>query len=230
MSAAVKVLVVEDDAQIRRFLEQALMRERLQVRVAATFAQGLIDAGATKPDLVMLDLGLPDGDGGDFVRELRTWSHVPVLILSARSAEAEKVRVLDLGADDFLTKPFSVAELLARVRALLRRATSTAGHESSIVRFGDVCVDLSRRSVVKSSEPVHLTATEYRLLAVLLANADKVITQYQLLREVWGPNHREHAHYLRIYVSHLRHKLEQDPARPQFILTETGVGYRFITT
>jgi two-component system, OmpR family, KDP operon response regulator KdpE len=228
MSAtAATLLVVEDDAQIRRFVRQSLEREGFRVRDAETYANGLIDAGTSKPDLVILDLGLPDGDGNDFVRELRGWSQVPVLVLSARSMETDKIDVLDAGADDYLTKPFSVGELLARVRALLRRGSRSPDSESAVVHFGQVTVDMTRRLVLRADVPVHLTAIEYRLLVALIANANKVVTQRQLLRDVWGPTHVESSHYLRIYVSHLRQKLEIDPTLPQHLLTEIGVGYRF---
>ena len=223
------ILVVEDDAQIRRFVRHALEREAYRVREADTFAGGLLDAGTSKPDLVILDLGLPDGDGVQFVRELRGWSQTPVLILSARSTEADKIGVLDAGADDYLTKPFSVGELIARVRALLRRGLRSRESESAVVQFGDVVVDMTRRLVMRAAEPVHLTAIEYRLLVALIANSNKVVTQRQLLREVWGPTHVESSHYLRICVSHLRHKLETDPTQPKHIQTEVGVGYRFVT-
>lgn len=221
------VLVVEDEAQIRRFVRAALEGEGCRVAEAETMAQGLVDAGTRKPDLVILDLGLPDGDGADFVRDLRAWSQLPVLILSARSTESDKVGVLDAGADDYLTKPFAVGELLARVRALLRRSQRGGELQSPLVRFGEVEVDLTRRQVARRGEPVHLTPIEYRLLSVLLANAGKVMTHRQLLREVWGPSFVESSHYLRIYVGHLRQKLELDPTQPKHFLTETGVGYRF---
>lgn len=221
------LLVVEDDAQIRRFVRHALEREGFHVREAETFRDGLIDAGTGKPDLVILDLGLPDGDGQQFVRELRGWSHIPVLILSARSMESDKINVLDAGADDYLTKPFSVGELLARVRALLRRGNRAANNESALVNFGEISVDMMRRLVMRAGATVHLTAIEYRLLVALIANANKVVTHRQLLREVWGPSHVESSHYLRIYVSHLRQKLEIDPTQPQHLQTEIGVGYRF---
>ena len=227
--SAPHILVVEDDAQIRRFVRHALEREAFRVREAETFASGLIDAGTSKPDLVILDLGLPDGDGVQFVQELRGWSQTPVLILSARSTEADKIGVLDAGADDYLTKPFSVGELIARVRALLRRGLRSRESESAVVQFGDVIVDMTRRLVTRATEPVHLTAIEYRLLVALIANSNKVITQRQLLRDVWGPTHVESSHYLRIYVSHLRQKLESDPTQPKHIQTEIGVGYRFVT-
>lgn len=224
---AATLLVVEDDVQIRRFVRLSLEREGFRVREAATYASGLVDAGTSKPDVVILDLGLPDGDGTDFVRELRGWSQVPVLILSARTMETDKIDVLDAGADDYLTKPFSVGELLARVRALLRRVSRSPDSESAVVHFGDVTVDMTRRLVLRNGTPVHLTAIEYRLLVALIANANKVVTHRQLLRDVWGPTHVESSHYLRIYVSHLRQKLEVDPTLPQHLLTEIGVGYRF---
>jgi len=222
----VTVLVVEDEAQIRRFVRAALEAEGCRVAEAATMRQGLIDAGSRKPDLVVLDLGLPDGDGERFVTDLRSWSTVPVLILSARSTENDKIAVLDAGADDYLTKPFSVGELLARVRALLRRSRP-GGSGEPLLRFTDVEVDLARRSVLRGGAAVRLTPIEYRLLAVLLANPGKVMTHRHLLREVWGPNAVESSHYLRVYVGHLRQKLEADPAQPRHFLTETGVGYRF---
>ena len=221
------LLLVEDDAQIRRFVRQALEREGYKVREAATFAAGLIDAGTSKPDMVILDLGLPDGDGQQFVSELRGWSHVPVLILSARTIESDKIDVLDAGADDYLTKPFSVGELLARVRALLRRGSRLTVTETAVVNFGEISVDMTRRLITRAGVPVHVTVIEYRLLVALIANAGKVITHRHLLREVWGPSHVESNHYLRIYVSHLRQKLEIDPTQPRHLLTEIGVGYRF---
>ncbi len=226
-SPAPTLLLVEDDAQIRRFVRQALEREGYKVREAASFTVGLIDAGTSKPALVILDLGLPDGDGEQFVRELRAWSHVPVLILSARSIESDKIDVLDAGADDYLTKPFSVGELLARVRALLRRGSRSDTTEAAVVTFGDVSVDMTRRLITRANVSVHMTAIEYRLLVALIANAGKVVTHRQLLREVWGPSQVESSHYLRIYVSHLRQKLEIDPAQPRHFQTEIGVGYRF---
>jgi len=222
------LLLVEDDVQIRRFLHQSMESEGFNVREVTTLAAGLIDAGTARPDLVVLDLSLPDGDGKQFVQELRSWAQIPVLVLSARSAEAEKIAALEAGADDYLTKPFSTGELLARVRALLRRATTTREGEPATVRFGDVEVDRSRRLVTRAGQPVHLTDIEYRILLCLLGNADRVVTQKQLLTEVWGQAYLERGHYLRIHISHLRQKLEQDSARPRFILTETGVGYRFM--
>lgn len=226
-TSAPLVLVVEDEVQIRRFVRTALEGEGCRMAEAETMAQGLLDAGTRKPDLVILDLGLPDGDGLRFVHDLRTWSNLPVLILSARSTDSDKISVLDAGADDYLTKPFSVGELLARVRALLRRGKPGTIAGSPVVRFGDVEVDLARRQILRQGAAVHLTPIEYRLLGVMLANAGKVMTHRHLLRDVWGPSYVESNHYLRIYVGHLRQKLEQDPTQPRHFLTETGVGYRF---
>ena len=220
------VLVVEDEKQIRRFVRTSLEEEGCRVFEAGTLAGGLVEAGERKPDLIMLDLGLPDGNGVDFIRDLRGWSDAPILVLSARSNEKDKVQALDAGADDYLTKPFGVAELRARARALLRRQSRTED-PSPLFEFGEVKVDLSRRVVTRNGEPVRLTPIEYRLLCVLLGNAGKVLTQRHLLREVWGPSSVESYHYLRIYVGHLRHKLEVDPTQPRHFQTETGVGYRF---
>jgi two-component system KDP operon response regulator KdpE len=221
------VIVVEDEKQIRRFVRAALEEESCRVFEAGTSAEGLIESGNRKPDLVVLDLGLPDGNGIDFIRDLRGWSDVPILVLSARSHEKDKIQALDVGADDYLTKPFGVGELRARARALLRRQARGGEAATPIIVFGEVTVDLSRRVVTRAGEPVHLTPIEYRLLCVLLANTGKVMTQRHLLREVWGANSVESNHYLRVYVGHLRQKLEDDPTQPKYLLTETGVGYRF---
>jgi len=220
------VLIVEDERQIRRFMRSALESAGCRVMESEQGQQALIDAAAGIPDLVLLDLGLPDMDGVEFIRALRVWSTVPVIIVSARSDEQDKVRALDAGADDYLTKPFGVGELLARVRAQLRRQQHRQ-ESDPLVRFGEVEVDLARRQVRRAGVDIHLTPIEYRLLGVLLANAGKVLTHRHLLREVWGPGYAESNHYLRIYVGHLRQKLESDPAQPQHFLTETGVGYRF---
>jgi two-component system KDP operon response regulator KdpE len=226
-AAAPKVLLIEDEKQIRRFVRAALEEEGCQVIEAETMAQGLIEAGSRKPDLLVLDLGLPDGNGVDLIRDLRGWSDVPILILSARSQENDKINALDAGADDYLTKPFAVGELRARVRALLRRSYRNGDAATPIVEFGDVAVDLSRRLVSRGGETVHLTPLEYRLLATLLGHPGRVLTQRNLLREIWGPSYVESSHYLRVYVGHLRQKLEDDPTQPKHFLTETGVGYRF---
>ncbi len=227
--SAFKALLVEDEPQIRRFVRAALEEEGWQVHEAATLARGLIDAGTRQPDLIILDMGLPDGDGVDFITDLRKWSSIPVIVLSARVSEREKVRALDAGADDYLTKPFGVDELLARVRVALRRQRAAATTtETDVVRFGDVSVNLKDRRVLKAGAHVHLTPTEYRLLSVMVANSEKVVSNPQLLRAVWGPQHAESGHYLRIYMGHLRHKLEDDPTQPQYLITETGVGYRLL--
>jgi two-component system KDP operon response regulator KdpE len=219
-------LLVEDEPQIRRFVRAALEEEGWHVHESASMQRGLIDAGTRRPDLVILDLGLPDGDGNDFIADVRKWSNVPVIVLSARVDEAAKIRALDAGADDFLSKPFGVGELLARVRATLRRQRQPQADSAGRVQFGEVLVDLQKRNVTKRGEHVHLTPTEYRLLSVLVANAGRVMTAPQLLRAVWGPAQSDNSHYLRIYMGHLRHKLEDDPAQPQYLLTETAVGYR----
>jgi two-component system KDP operon response regulator KdpE len=219
-------LLVEDEPQIRRFVRGALEEEGWHVHESASMQRGLIDAGTRRPDLVILDLGLPDGDGIDFIGELRKWSNVPVIVLSARVNEADKIRALDAGADDYLSKPFGVGELLARVRATLRRQRQPEANSAGQIQFGAVSVDLPNRRVTKGGQPVHLTPTEYRLLSVLVANANRVMTAPQLLRAVWGPAQSDNSHYLRIYMGHLRHKLEDDPAQPQYLLTETAVGYR----
>ncbi|MBK6009408.1 two-component system response regulator KdpE [Ramlibacter ginsenosidimutans] len=223
-------LIVEDEPQIRRFVRSALEAEGWQVHEAGTQQRGLIEAGTRKPDLLVLDLGLPDGDGMDLIRDVRAWSSVPIIVLSARADESDKVAALDAGADDYLTKPFGVGELLARVRANLRRPRAVAADgDEPVARFGAIEVDPRARIVRRDGAEVHLTPIEYRLLSVLVANAGRVLTHRQLLREVWGPSHAEQSHYLRIYMGHLRQKLEADPAQPKHLLTETGVGYRLVT-
>ena len=229
-------ILIEDEPQIRRFVRLALEAEGWQVHEADTAKRGLLDAGTRKPDLLVVDLGLPDGDGLDVIRDVRGWSNVPIVVLSARSDESDKIAALDAGADDYLTKPFGVGELLARVRANLRRPRAGpddaslpgAGEEDPVFRFGEVAVDRQARIVRRSGAEVHLTPIEYRLLMALIANAGRVMTQRQLLKEVWGPSHTEQGHYLRIYMGHLRQKLERDPAQPEHLLTETAVGYRLM--
>ncbi len=222
------ILIVEDEREIRRFVRQALELEGLRVFEAETLRQALVEAGTRKPDMTILDLGLPDGDGTDFIRAVRAWSTMPIVVLSARVEESDKVEALDAGADDYLTKPFGVAELLARVRAALRRHAHAGEEQGPVVRFGEVVVDLAGRQVSKGGQDVHLTQIEFRLLAVLLQHPGKVLTHRHLLREVWGPPYVERGHYLRIYMGHLRQKLEDDPAQPRYLLTETAVGYRLL--
>ena len=222
-----RVLVIEDDADIRHFVRLALASEGHDVTEAATIARGLIDAGLHRPDLVVLDLGLPDGDGVDFIRQLRSWSSSPVLVLSARSAEHDKVRALDAGADDYLVKPFGSAELLARTRAHLRRRLQHAGTQDANLSFGDITIDRAHRRVTRGGEPLHLTPIEYSLLLRLTSQPDRVITHRQLLLELWGPANADNPHYVRVHMGNLRKKIEADPARPRWLLTETGVGYRF---
>ncbi len=222
------VLIVEDEREIRRFVRGALEAEGYRVFEAENLQRGLIECGTRKPDLLILDLGLPDGDGKDLIRDLRGWSHIPIIVLSARVEEHDKVEALDIGADDYLSKPFGVGELLARVRASLRRRALVVGEEGTSVRFGAVQVDLADRRVRRRGEDVRLTPIEYRLLATLVRYPGKVLTHRQLLREVWGPPCVEHSHYLRIYMGRLRQKLEDDPVRPRFLITEAGIGYRFV--
>jgi two-component system KDP operon response regulator KdpE len=223
------LVVIEDDPQIRRFLRSGLSTEPFRIFEAETGRTGLVEAATRKPDLVILDLGLPDLDGVEVVSELRQWYTRPIIILSARSNEQEKIKALDAGADDYLTKPFGIGELLARLRAALRRAARDAGvaAENSI-EFGEVRVDLAARRVQRAGSDVHLTPNEYRLLAALVRHDGKVCTHRQLLADVWGPSHVEHGHYLRIYMAQLRHKLELDPTNPRFLRTEAGVGYRLL--
>lgn len=224
------VLIVEDEPEIRRFVRHALVAEDMQVFEAATLQRGVIEAGMRKPDLIIVDLGLPDGDGTDLVRRLRTWTQVPVLILSARGEEAQKIAALDAGADDYLTKPFGVGEMLARVRALMRRALRGAAQATPLLALGNVEVDLNARAVTKQGAAVHLTPIEFRLLACLIANAGRVMTYRQLVREIWGPSYGEQTHYARVVMQHLRQKLEDDAAQPKFLMTEIGVGYRLVLT
>jgi len=223
------VIVVEDEGKIRRFVRLALEAEALEVYEADSVARGLIEVGTRQPDLVVLDLGLPDGDGIDLIRDLRSWSDIPIIVLSARTAEADKVAALDAGADDYLIKPFGAAELLARVRAHLRRRFRSGATGMSVFEFGNVRVDLGKRIVEKAGQQIHLTPIEFRLLAHLIANPDSVLTHRQLLKAVWGPSHAEDSHYVRVYMGHVRKKIEDDPTRPQHILTESGVGYRFVS-
>jgi two-component system KDP operon response regulator KdpE len=221
-------ILIEDERQIRRFVRTALEAEGWSVHEAETMRQGLTDARARRPDLIILDLGLPDGDGMKFLQDFRAWSKVPVIVLSARVDEQDKIAALDGGADDYLTKPFGVGELLARVRASSRRRLEAGADAGAVFSFGDVNIDLTLRTVRKADASIHLTPIEFRLLSLLIANAGKVLTHRQILREVWGPAHSEDGHYVRVYMGHLRQKLEDDPAQPKHILTETAVGYRLV--
>lgn len=221
------VVVIEDDPQLRRFLRTGLGSQGFQVFEAGTGRQGLIEVGTRKPDLVILDLGLPDRDGVDIVKAIRGWTGLPILILSARDAEQDKIEALDAGADDYLTKPFGLGELLARLRVALRHAAA-APESSRTEAFtsGRLRVDLQKRLVYVDDAEIHLTPIQYRLLSVLVKNAGKVLTHRQILKEVWGPSSVDNTHYLRIYMSQLRQKLELDPTQPKLLLTESGVGYR----
>jgi two-component system, OmpR family, KDP operon response regulator KdpE len=223
-----KVLVVEDEAEIRRFVRLSLQAESLDVAEADSVQRGLIEAGTQRPDLVVLDLGLPDGDGIDFIRGLRVWSEIPVIVLSARTTETDKIAALDAGADDYLVKPFGTGELLARVRAQLRRHPRANAEAPSVLEFGDVRIDLVHRGVERGGAALHLTPIEYRLLTHLASHPNRVLTHRQLLRAVWGPSHSQDTHYVRVYMGHLRAKLEADPSQPQYLITELGVGYRFV--
>lgn len=222
------ILIVEDELRIRQFLRTALEAEGYKVLEASTVVSGLGLASEYKPSAIILDLGLPDADGAEFILTLRNWSDVPLLVLSARNLETDKVTALDMGADDYLVKPFSVAELQARLRALKRRREKRMTEDDPVIRFADVVVDRANRSVIRHGELIHLTPREYLLLTVMLAQPGKVLTQRQLLREVWGAGHSEDGHYLRIYIGRLRQKLEEQPTHPRHLLTETGVGYRFM--
>ncbi|HEY4350169.1 MAG TPA: response regulator [Paraburkholderia sp.] len=223
-----RILLVEDESDIRRFIRMALERDGMTVFEASTAAQARIDSASRQPELLIVDLGLPDEDGKVLIRDLRTWSRAPVLVLSARDRETEKVEALNMGADDYLTKPFGVPELIARVRAQLRRASLVAsdGPAASTVHFGDVGVDLATYEVTRNGAPVHLTPTEFRLLAALIRGYGKVITYRQLLLDVWGPGYADRPQYLRVYMVTLRQKLEDDPTQPRHLMTELQVGYR----
>jgi two-component system KDP operon response regulator KdpE len=221
------VLIVEDEPHMRRFLRATLRSNGFNVVEAASAREGLMHAAGRNPDVILLDLGLPDRDGREVTRELRRTTRVPIIILSARGQEHEKVQLLDLGADDYLTKPFGAAELLARIRVALRHSALPPGSlEEPLYLAGDLSVDPLRRQVLRAGEEVHLTPTEYKLLAMLIRHAGRVLTHRQLLEEVWGANYLEQTHYLRVYMAQLRHKLEQDPTRPRVLITEPGIGYR----
>jgi two-component system KDP operon response regulator KdpE len=219
------VLVVDDELQIRRFLRTGFEMEQFSVLEAATAEEGLRAATLQPVDLLVVDLELPDLDGSEIVERLRTWSTVPIIVLSVRSSEAEKVRVLELGADDYVVKPFGMAELLARARAALRRQSRSSSGEH-LVKAGRLTIDLAARNVLLGDERIQLSPKEYRLLQTLAQHAGNVVTHQQLLKQVWGIKHQDRAHYLRIFVRKLRQKIEQDPTRPKILITELGVGYR----
>lgn len=222
------ILIVEDEADIRRFVRMALSAEGYEVHEADTVARALIEAGTRRPDLLVLDLGLPDGDGIEVIHGLRRWSAVPVIVLSARSQEADKIAALDAGADDYLVKPFGAGELTARVRAQLRRHHHQTPEGGTVIAFGDVRIDLARRSVERAGAALHLTPIEYKLLTHLASQPDRVITHQQLLKTVWGPGHTEDTHYVRVHMANLRKKVEDNPSMPKHLRTEAGIGYRFV--
>jgi two-component system KDP operon response regulator KdpE len=223
-----RILIVEDEAEIRRFVRLTLESAGHEVHEAESLQRGLIEAGTRRPDLLVLDLGLPDGDGVDLIRDLRQWSAAPVIVLSARSGEADKIAALDAGADDYLVKPFGAGELLARVRAQLRRHQQQTPAGDTTIAFGDVVVDLLRRTVERAGERLHLTPIEYKLLTHLATQPDRVVTHQQLLKAVWGPGHAEDTHYVRVHMANLRKKIEAEPSMPKHLLTEAGIGYRFV--
>ena len=220
------IVLIEDEPQIRRFLRATLTGQGYRLFEAGTAADGLVEVASRQPDVVIIDLGLPDLDGLEVIRRLREWSKVPVIVLSARGQERDKVGALDAGADDYVSKPFSAGELLARLRVALRHAAGAAHEDSAAFRVGELQVDLLRRHVTVDGHEVRLTPIEYKLLTTLVRYAGRVVTHQQLLREVWGPTHDDQSHYVRVYMAHLRHKIEAEAARPRYLLTEPGVGYR----
>ena len=224
--AAPLVLLIEDEPQMRRFLRAALESHDYRLVEAETVREGLAQATSRTPDVILLDLGLPDGDGLDLTRRIREWASTPIIVISARGKEQDKVAALDAGADDYLTKPFGTDELLARLRVALRHAARAGSDDEPVFVAGEMRIDLPARRVFLGSDEVHLTPTEYKLLTALVRDAGKVLTHRQLLKAVWGPNAVEHTHYLRVYMTQLRHKLERDPTRPRHLQTEPGVGYR----
>jgi two-component system KDP operon response regulator KdpE len=229
MTSRPRVLVIDDEPQILRALRTILGEKRFEVTTATRGEEGLARAAADPPDVIILDLGLPDMDGHTVIERLREWTQVPIIVLSVREADADKVQALDKGADDYLTKPFSIEELLARIRVALRHDARLQGSlGETVVSAGPISIDLAQHTVRRDGEEVSLTATEFRLLAHLAANAGRVLTHRGILTSVWGPTEADHVEYLRVYVRQLRKKLEPDPERPQFVLTEPGVGYRFL--
>lgn len=227
-TAGALILIIEDELPIRRFLRATLSSHGYRIAEAATASDGLRQAAALQPDIIMLDLGLPDRDGLDVAQQLRSWSTTPMIVLSARGQESDKIAALDAGADDYLTKPFGTGELLARIRVMLRRAAQATRTDSGdpVIRVGDLRIDLALRQVWRAEAEIHLTPIQYNLLRALARNLGKVMTHKQLLREAWGTGYEEDSQYVRVYMSQLRHKLEADPARPRYLVTEPGVGYR----
>jgi two-component system KDP operon response regulator KdpE len=228
MKTAPHILVIDDEPQILRALRTILTEKQFRVTVASRGEEGLTLAATSQPDIVILDLGLPDMDGIEVCARLREWTECPIIVLSVRDSEKDKVAALDKGADDYLTKPFGIEELLARVRVALRHSTRTKGSQTGTVKAGALTIDLAWHQVTRNGEEVKLTATEFSLLAYLAANRGRVLTHQSILTQVWGPADADHTEYLRVYMRQLRKKLEEDPERPQHILTEPGVGYRFI--
>jgi two-component system, OmpR family, KDP operon response regulator KdpE len=223
-----KILIIEDEQEIRRFLRASLAAHEYRFIEADSGQQGLMLAASQQPDLIVLDLWLPDMDGIDLIPRIREWSGLPIIILSARGQERDKIAALDAGADDYLTKPFGIGELLARIRVALRHTQRGGDADSPVFKVGQLVVDLSSRQIIVGGREVHLTPTEFRLLATLIRHAGKVVTHRHLLNEVWGPDSLDETHSLRVYMAKLRDKLEEDSARPRYLLTEAGVGYRLI--
>lgn len=228
MTTNPEVLLIEDDPQIRRFLRPTLAAEHYRLHEAVTAEEGIAQAAARQPDVVLLDLGLPDRDGLTVIQAIRQWSPMPILVISARGQERDKIAALDAGADDFIGKPFATGELLARIRAALRRTARIGAQPSAVFRVGNIEVDLEKRLVHVNGQETHLTPIEFKLLQTVIRYAGRVVTQRQLLNEVWGPNQVEQSQYLRVYMGQLRRKLEADSARPQYLRTEPGVGYRLV--
>lgn len=227
MSEGARILVIDDEQQIRRMLKTALSGYGYSIGEAATAKEGLSQAAIFHPDLIVLDLGLPDADGMEVISHLREWTQVPIIVLSVREGETDKIGALDAGADDYLTKPFSMGELLARIRVALRHAAGS--DDEPVLNFPDLVLDLARRVVLLKGQELKLTPTEYEIVKYLAIHAGRVVTHGQLLRAVWGPNYQESTQYLRVYVGQLRRKMEEEPARPRYIVTEAGVGYRFMS-
>jgi two-component system KDP operon response regulator KdpE len=220
------VLVVEDEPQMRKFIRASLSSHGYKIIEAERASEALMLATSHNPELILLDLGLPDGDGISLTKQMREWSRVPIIVISARGREDDKVAALDAGADDYLTKPFGVNELLARMRVAQRHANTADATPAQVFEFGELRIDLTRREVTRANEPLHLTPIEYKLLVLLARHAGKVLTHRQILKEVWGPTHASHTHYVRVQMAELRKKVEVDPSRPRLLVTEPGVGYR----